>query len=406
MSGKKAQAILYIGGSYPQLPGIRAARELGLHVVLTDRSAEAPGKTVVDRFEKIDATDVQSLLVLAEDVTSAFDLVGVYGVADYAYVAIGEICEALGLKSGTREAYRKTTDKRISKALWSAAGLPVPATIWAADQIPTEADIDEILGSKTFPAIVKPGTSNNSKGVTLLREADRAALRSALTRVGQESDAVLVEEFVTGRIFNVDGLMIEGELYPVSITERGLLDGTDTCQPLFSIQPAPLPEVDAAPFYDLAGRAATALGFHSGPFTVDVIVGAEGPRLLELSPHFHSIKTEVMRGNAGPFKAWWAYLMGEPAWARYLRPADSCFAAYLQLYSDKAGTVRAVTGLDEIMAEPEVVDVYLLRDIGSVIHNANGYRDVCGVVWLKSDSYRDTRAAVDRVGKRVSFQTD
>lgn len=410
MNTSRPRAFIYVGGSYPQIVGIQAVRDAGLYTILTDISANAPGQAYADRFEVISATNVQSLLALAHDVSESFDIVGCYGVADYAFDAIGAIYEAQGIPPDVRcdgnrlaQAFRNASNKRTSKNLWRSAGLPVPRLVWASSAGAT-AIAEQVCRLLAPPVVVKPATSNSSKGVTLVLQKNSTELQAALDRAGQQGASVMIEEYIAGRLFNVDGLMINGVAQPVSITERGSCEG-NSCQPRFGIQPADLEPNEAAALHDLAGRAATVLGLNFGPFTVDVILANDGPRLLELSPHFHSIRSEFVRANGGAMEAWLAFLMGNPLRSDHGQPPASPLVAYLQLYGGRAGTVQRVEGMEEIHTNTHVIDTYLLKEVGSVIHETDGYRDVCGVVWLKSDSRARLNSAIEQISQSLVFRT-
>ncbi|MDC8759831.1 D-alanine--D-alanine ligase [Janthinobacterium fluminis] len=88
-------------------------------------------------------------------------------------------------------------DKIYTKLIWLMHGLPTPkyAVLDAA------SDLDAAAAALGLPLIVKPPHEGSSIGITKVGEA--AALRAAYDTAAALDDAVLAEEFVTGREFTV-----------------------------------------------------------------------------------------------------------------------------------------------------------------------------------------------------------
>lgn len=88
-------------------------------------------------------------------------------------------------------------DKITTKKLWLMEGVPTPkyATVDA------DTDLDALVAELGLPLIVKPPLEGSSIGLT--KVTDRAQLADAIALVASMDDAVLAEQFVTGREFTV-----------------------------------------------------------------------------------------------------------------------------------------------------------------------------------------------------------
>lgn len=84
-------------------------------------------------------------------------------------------------------------DKALTKAILSAAGIPVPA-----DHSPDSID--------AFPVIVKPGTEDNSRGISLVYHFDQ--LEEAIA-AASAFGAPLIEQFIAGREIRL--AVVEGD---------------------------------------------------------------------------------------------------------------------------------------------------------------------------------------------------
>jgi D-alanine-D-alanine ligase len=101
-------------------------------------------------------------------------------------------------------------DKDLSKRLFRAAGVPVPA--WFLTPVSSE-DISTALG---WPVIVKPSKQGSTVGLTLVKQAKD--LDAAIAEAGRHDDEVLAEQFIPGRELTVGVLgdvpLPVGEIIP------------------------------------------------------------------------------------------------------------------------------------------------------------------------------------------------
>jgi D-alanine-D-alanine ligase len=101
-------------------------------------------------------------------------------------------------------------DKDLSKRLFRAAGVPVPA--WFMAPVSSE-DISTALG---WPVIVKPSKQGSTVGLTLVKQAKD--LDAAIAEAGRHDDEVLAEQFIPGRELTVGVLgdvpLPVGEIIP------------------------------------------------------------------------------------------------------------------------------------------------------------------------------------------------
>ncbi|GGF98501.1 hypothetical protein GCM10007304_10660 [Rhodococcoides trifolii] len=102
-----------------------------------------------------------------------------------------------------------TADKNTARAIVAAAGVPVPSGV----VVPAVGHVDVPL-----PVVVKPVDSDNSMGVTLVR--DPAELDAAVADALTYSDAALVESYIPlGREVRCGVIVRDGELVCLPLEE-------------------------------------------------------------------------------------------------------------------------------------------------------------------------------------------
>ena len=121
------------------------------------------------------------------------------------------------------DAARASAHKRLARERLARAGLPAPRYVAAT----VDADPIEVSRRARYPAVVKPVSLSGSRGV--IRVDTPEALVAAFGRVsallsrpeiralrtGSEHE-ILVEDFIAGREYAVEGLMSRGRVHVVS----------------------------------------------------------------------------------------------------------------------------------------------------------------------------------------------
>ena len=176
-------------------------------------------------------------------------------------------------------------DKVAAKHEMRAAGIPTPD--WAAfnatafRELGAADTLDEIEARLGFPLVVKPASQGSSLGVEFA--ATRDEVPEALLAAFSYDDRVLLERYVRGRELAVS--VLDGEALPIveAIPREGDFFNFEARYEIGRtdyVCPAELPE--EAPVRELATRTYEALGC-SGFARVDLILGDEGPQVLEVN---------------------------------------------------------------------------------------------------------------------------
>ena len=178
-------------------------------------------------------------------------------------------------------------DKVAAKHAMRAADIPTPD--WAAfnatafRELGAADTLDEIEERLGFPLVVKPASQGSSLGVEFA--ASRGEVPEALVAAFSYDDRVLLERYVKGRELAVS--VLDGEPLPIveaipreedffNFEARYEIGRTDyAC-------PADLPDDETRLVQELARRTYEALGC-SGFARVDLMLGEEGPRVLEVN---------------------------------------------------------------------------------------------------------------------------
>ncbi len=120
--------LLFLGCNHLQLDYLKAAQDLGFHVVATDRSSEAPGAAVADEFEVAGYLDQNRLLEVAQKCgLSPGDRIFTAS-AHFAYEGAARLAQTLGLVFPSSETVDTCLNKRRFYDLLTSLDIPVPPT--------------------------------------------------------------------------------------------------------------------------------------------------------------------------------------------------------------------------------------------------------------------------------------
>jgi biotin carboxylase len=215
---------------------------------------------------------------------------GILVVGDRPTVIGARVGEALGLPGHPPRAATAARSKRLTREHLRQANLPTP---WFLTT-PLGADPVDLSKAIQYPAVIKPLALSGSRGVmradspstfvtaferlrTLLRSPDVRAERSEL------HETALIEGFIPGREYAVEGLLHHGKLRPLAIFEKpDPLDGPFFEETIYIAPSTADPQRQTA-IVETIAAAAHGLGLVHGPIHAECRVNDEGIFVLEVA---------------------------------------------------------------------------------------------------------------------------
>jgi len=199
---------------------------------------------------------------------------GILAVGDGPALAAARVAEGLRLRFHSSGAVNAANDKRRTRERFRGAGLNVPDF-----RIAGAGNAEDVR----FPCVLKPLCSSASRGV--IRANTPVEFAEALARIhkmaGEEN--VLVEDFIPGREFALEGLVTAGKLQTLALFDKpDPLDG-----PFFEETIYVTPSRKRAPVQhairEAAQDAVAALGLEFGPVHAEMRVNGSGVWMLEVA---------------------------------------------------------------------------------------------------------------------------
>jgi|KBSMisStandDraft_5_1062788.scaffolds.fasta_scaffold01564_7 hypothetical protein len=270
-----------------------AAARLGVELVFgTDRChlIEDPWQdhAIPIRFHDEDASVAA---ILEKTASSPVD--GLLVVGDRPTVIGARVAERLGLPWHPPDAARAAGHKQLTRERLRDAGLPVPWFFAVSLDAPSNPQ-SLLPNPLSYPCVLKPVALSGSRGV--IRADDARGLAAAFERLqalmrqpevrAERNEAhamALVEGFIPGREYALEGLMHRGVLYVLGIFDKpDPLDGPFFEETIY-LTPSSASGQTQRAIVDGVSAAVAALGLYHGPIHAECRVNAEGVYVLEVA---------------------------------------------------------------------------------------------------------------------------
>jgi biotin carboxylase len=407
------------------------ATTTGYQIRSFGHAAERLGVRLVFASDRCDRLDDpwwdQAIPVRFHDETGSVDAVaassedaridGVIAVGDRPAVLAARVAHALGLPGNPPEAAAASRNKLASRTAFRAGGLLTPATFEA---VPLGSDPATISARRTYPLVIKPLALSASRGVMRVDSASDFVpafirLRTLLHALDVRSerdrvhDFVLIESFVPGREYAVEGLLTHGSLQVFAIFDKpDPLDGPFFEETIY-VTPSRAPEHTQHAMTREIGRAARALGLSHGPVHAECRVNDDGVFVLEVAPRpigglcSRAVRLEGPQGVVTLEDVLLRHAIGEDVSAyRGARGASGV----MMIPIPSRGVFRGVSGVDDARAIPGIDDVRITAKADESLVPLPEGRSYLGFIFANGDEPATVDRALRDAHARLHFSID
>jgi biotin carboxylase len=386
-----------------------AAEALGIELVFaTDRCQQLDDpwqdRAIAVRFHE----EAQSL----EEIVGRSPFDGVIAVGDRPASLAARVAERLGLPGNPPDAAAASSNKLEARRRLAAAGLAVPAYF----TLPTGADrrraaADPRVG---FPCVLKPLGLSGSRGV--IRADSREEFAVAFDRIGALlarvdvraartglDNIVLVERFIPGREFAVEGVLTAGALQVFAIFDKpDPLDGPFFEETIY-VTPSSLEAASQTELTSTIQQATDALGLRHGPIHAECRMGPGGTFVLEVAARpIGGLCSKALRfaDGASLEQVLLRHAVGQnvSAWTR-----EAGASAVMMIPIPKRGMLKRVAGEAAARAVPHVEDIHVTARLGQLLEPLPEAGSYLGFIFARAASPADADAAVRRAHTLLKF---
>ena len=362
--GLTGKRLLIMGGVRFSCEIVNKAREMGIYTLVADynRIEDSPGKQIADEAVDISVIDVDAVASYVKD--NSIDGV-IVGFNDMLLPYYADICEKCGLPCyGTKEQFETLIAKDKYKALCRQFNIPT---------IP-EYDIHD--DNIQYPVLVKPVDNSGSRGITICHNRQELEKAIEYGRKASKSGKVIIERYMEGREVTVFWTFQNGNYYLSALANRHVKRNQgDDVIPLpvgYTFPSVFLPKYREE-VEENCKRMFRHLGLKDGMmfmqckvedgrcYVYDLgyrLTGSLEYKILERVCGYNPLEMMIrfaLTGSMGEES------IAEKAIPEFKTPAFnvSCLCA--------PGTIKEITGIEEVKKMPEVEDVVVAHVPGETI---------------------------------------
>jgi biotin carboxylase len=424
MSAVKRVLLLSTTTGYQVRAFGEAAERLGVEIVFaTDRchQIDDPWRdaAIPVRFHQEDAS-VAAVVAAAR----RRPIDGILAVGDRPTALAAMAAARLGLPGNPPDAARASSNKLLARERFSAAGLPVP---WFF-RVPADIEPGAALGAlkcrgasddDTFPCVIKPLTLSGSRGV--IRADDERGFVAAMERVQRllarkdvrvrrdgGDDAIVVEGFIEGQEFALEGVLEHGALRTLAIFDKpDSLDG-----PFFEETVYSTPSLLASPLQEAVvetiAQGVRALGLRHGPIHAECRIAPDGRIfVLEIAARpIGGLCARVLRFEPGeiPYEELLLrHAVGDPL-AGYTRERPA--AAVMMIPIPQRGLLKGTEGLDDAKAVQGIDGITITARPDQLLEPLPEGASYLGFVFARAATPGEAISAVRAAHARLRFRID
>lgn len=265
-------SILIFGVGPLQKSIINRAKLMGLFTVGIDPCEDAVCRDEVDAFEVVGGQDFVGTCAVVEK----YGIQAIVTAAtDKPLVMMARVAEKYGFPFFSVETAQWSTDKFQMKQRFMEGGIPCAKgrLVHTAEEV---RDFE-------YPVIVKPRDNSGSRGVKLCRNVEELKNNIEEALENSKLDTVLVEEFIEGPEYSIEGLHYDGKSEVIQFTEKKTTEFPYNVE-LGHIQPANISNDKKQKIREIVAKIGKALNFVNCPSHTELKINERGIFVIETSP--------------------------------------------------------------------------------------------------------------------------
>ncbi len=355
-------------------------------------------------------------LVLIRDAVKRLPLSGVLAVGDRPAVLAARVAETFALPGNTRAAADASRNKKLMRQRFAHAGLQVPWFI----ELPSRIHVSAVADAVRYPCVVKPLGLSGSRGVIRADnreqlekavERSRALLERPAVRAFRNGldEALLVEGFIEGREYAIEGLVTDGQLRVLAIFDKPEpLDGPFFEETIY-VTPSSAPAAVQESIVGTSHKAITAMGLTHGAIHAECRVAPGGIVILEVAARpIGGLCSKVLRFESGddvvPLESLLLrHACGQDV-SRYARERRT--AGVMMIPIPKRGLLKGVSGLAAARRTALVEEIHITAKPEQLIEPLPEGDSYLGFIFARGERPAEVVAALREAHHRLAFRIE
>lgn len=405
--------ILYINGRqnpHERMAEMRAARSLGLNIVLMAKNIPAYAAVLAIETVTVDLDDFETCLGVASLLNKKYAFKGIVCWSETDVPLKNFLANELHLAGMSAQAVRHSRDKIAMKQKVKHLG----------SMIPRFQEVISLLSAKNaarqigYPVIVKPASGSGSKGI--FKVNNDHALEQALSQLSNIATdsfdtvfsafggGVILEEFIEGPEFSVDGYVSDGKITVIGITDY-------QSDPVTFVENRHIfPSNHSDPIQDEIKRCARqiveSLEINNTVFHLEGKYSCNGFKFIECAarPAGGYISTHLLQ-HASRHQHLQNYVQVCCAIQPSTLRLSGDYIGVRYLFAEKNGTLHSIDNVTKVLNHPNIQHLYLHFPPGHIVtlppEDYSAYR--LGVIIGTGEDYNQLADTLEWAAEQIRF---
>lgn len=400
-----SKTLLIIGAGREQIPAYELAHEMGLTVVGTDMTADAPALAFADHQLIASTRDAEATWAAVKEFSKTHAIDGVITIANDVPYTVALVASNLGLPSISPQSAKYFMNKIEMKKCFLEHGVKTPEY----REIP---DLDSFklgLAEMSFPLIIKPSDGRGSRGVLYLDQSidPNWAYEHALASC--DNGVLILEKFIEGPQLSVEGLFVDEKYYAIAFADRNYSNLEQT-RPFIVEDGGQIPSHYGDDTLDAINKliqdGAKALGISWGTVKADIVIGPDGPEIIELagrlSGNYLATHHIPMAYGVDIVGALINMSIGNSVAPEYVTPKHKKYMGVRYFFPEQ-GTIKAITGVDAVRSQPYINMLDIFPKVGDIQTAIDNHGARAGTIICEGDNYEMAKARVEQAVNDIKF---
>jgi biotin carboxylase len=398
-----APRVVVVGCGFPQLGLLRAARELGIHVVGLDANARAIGVQVCSEFREVSTHDAAKIAEAAREARA--DGITTCG-SEIALASTARAAEALGLPFyGDVATVDRCQAKDQMRAAYRRGGAPIPAFA----VVSSLSEVESFVASEGLPVVIKPSRGWGQRGVSKIERASEMAGAFERAKGASSAGLAVVESFIEGREFSVNAYTLAGATTVYSVTERIITHYPDPPGITFAEWfPAGIDGADEGRAVEAALAGVRALGIRRGPTYTQLRVGPRGAMIVETAHRLGGgldPDVALLASGTSLFRKILGVALSRDDWERAGPEREPHGGVIGKFLIGRPGRVTAVHGLGTARSMPGIVAAEVYVEPGGIVYPLTDGSKRAGHVLAVGKDRDQANALATRASNAIHIET-
>lgn len=400
-----SKTLLVLGGGQDQLFMIRTARLMGLIIVVLDRNPYAPGLSEADYSAVICTRDLQAMLEFVDQFNKRVGPIhGVSTMGSDIPHMVSALARHLGTPAISERSAHWATEKYDMKERFRSAGVATP---WY-QLVDSARAVRDVLIERGGAMVLKPVDQAGSKGVSLIRDVVEAEQLFDHAFENSSNGRVLLESFIPGPQLSTESIMLDGEIHTPGYADRNyeqmhdflpqIMENGGWVPSLFEDQRSVV-ETEVK-------KAALALEITDGVIKGDIVLGPDGPVIIEIAARLSGgdfSESLVPLGTGVNYvETVIRMAIGEKPDPGSLRAKYDRVVANRYFFA-QPGVLQGVRGLSEVMDHDWVKKLDLWCQRGDHLPDILSHAQRTGVFVVTGPDRKTVQERIDYIYRTVQF---